>query len=92
MRSTRSARSPRPGGGNVPPMPTSAMPNAQNTAPGGNPKRPASATKASTASASMGSAPDSATRMLDRSRSVMRFSARVARTQAKFGPAVAVPP
>ena len=72
-------------------MATSAIPNAGNTAPGGNPNRVASATKASTATGSTGSAPLRAIRIDDRSRSFMRFSARVASTQAKLGPAVAVP-
>ena len=82
---------PRIGGGNVPAMATSAMPNAENTAPGRKPKRPAAATNASTASGSIGSAPFSAMRRLDRSMPCMRRSARVASTHEKFGPAVAVP-
>ena len=48
-RSTTSVRRPRPRGGNVPAIATSAMPNAGNTPPGWNPNRDASATNASTA-------------------------------------------
>ena len=91
-RSTVSHTSPRIGGGKAPPMATSAMPKAGNTAPGRKPNRWASATKASTALGSTGSAPLSAMRRRERSRSVMRRRARVASTQEKFGPAVAVPP
>ena len=72
-------------------MATSAMPNAGNTPPGWNPNREASATNASTAPGSTGSAPDRASVSLDRSRSFIRLSARVASTHEKFGPAVAVP-
>ncbi len=82
---------PRMGGGNAPPMATSAMPNAGNTAPGGNPTLAASATKASTAAGSTGSAPLNAIRIADRSSPCIRLSARVASTHEKFGPAVAVP-
>ena len=56
-RSTTSQTIPRIGGGNVPAIATSAMPNAQNSAPGRNPCGSAAATNASTASGSMGSAP-----------------------------------
>ena len=73
-------------------MATSAIPNAGNTPPGVKPKRAASATKASTAAGSTGSAPDNATVSGDRSRPSIRLSARVARTHEKFGPAVAVAP
>ncbi len=72
-------------------MATSAMPKAGNTPPGENPNRSAAATNASTASGSTGSAPDRASVSVDRSRPSIRLSARVASTQAKLGPAVAVP-
>ena len=73
-------------------MATSAMPKArERRRPGRKPWRLASATKASTASGSTGSAPLSAMRRLDRSMPCIRFSARVASTHEKFGPAVAVP-
>ena len=67
------------------------MPKAGNMPPGVNPNRPAATTNASTASGSTGSAPDRARVSDDRSRSCIRFNARVASTHAKFGPAVAVP-
>ena len=83
---------PDSGAGNVPPMATSAMPKAGNTASGRNPWRRPAATKASTWSGSMGSAPLRATRKRERSSGSLRSSARVASTHEKFGPAVAVPP
>ncbi len=82
---------PRPRSGNEPPIATSAIPNAGNTPPASNPCGSAAATNASTAAGSTGSAPDSASVSDDRSRSFARRSALVASTQAKFGPAVAVP-
>ena len=90
-RSTASHTRPRSGLGNEPAMATSAMPKAGNTAPGRKPNGAAAATNASTAAGSTGSAPLSAMRMRDRSSPDSRRSARVASTQAKFGPAVAVP-
>ncbi len=91
MRSTVSVTRPLPRGGNDPPIATSAMPNAGKNPPGSKPNRLASATNASTAFGSTGSAPDSATDSVDRSRPSIRLSARVASTHEKFGPAVAVP-
>ena len=73
-------------------MATSAIPNAGNTLPGLNPNGAAAWQNASTADGSTGSAPLSARVRVDRSRSFARFSARVARTHEKLGPAVAVPP
>ena len=75
-------------------MATSAMPNAGNTPPAVNPNGSAALTNASTACGSTGSAPLSASVRRERSRpeSRIRPSARVASTQAKFGPAVPVPP
>ena len=70
MRSTVSHTRPRPRGGNEPPIATSAMPNAGNTPPAGKPNGAAAATNASTASGSTGSAPDSASVSVDRSRSL----------------------
>ncbi len=94
-RSTASQTSPRMGGGKLPPIATSAMPKAQNSAPGRNPWGTAEATKFSTATGSTGSAPFRAMRIGDRSRrsplSFILFRARLARTQEKFGPAVMVP-
>ena len=72
-------------------MATSAMPKAGNTAPGRNPNGSAAFTNASTAPGSTGSAPLSAMRIGDRSRSDSRRNARVASTHEKFGPAVTVP-
>ena len=91
IRSTVSHTSPRPRSGNDPPIATSAIPNAGNTPPASNPWGSAAATNASTATGSTGSAPESARVSDDRSRSFARRRARVASTQAKFGPAVAVP-
>ena len=64
---------------------------AEHARPAVNPCGAAAATNASTASGSMGSAPFSAMRIDERSRPLIRFSARVASTHEKFGPAVAVP-
>ena len=94
MRSTSSVTSPRPRVGNDPPIATSAIPNAGNTAP----------RRSRTDSLRRRTLPPLSDRparrrtgpsvSVDRSisPSAIRFIARVASTQEKFGPAVAVPP